>query len=64
MVAAERGLFQAKRDYARARYDYILDTLRLKRAAGSLEPGDLGIANSWLTSQGQASGEQGEPVTP
>ncbi len=48
VVAAERGLSQAKRDYARARYDYILDTLRLKRAAGSLAPEDLIQANTWL----------------
>jgi outer membrane protein len=49
VVAAERSLSQAQRDFARARYDYILDTLRLKKAAGSLEPDDLVVANSWLT---------------
>ena len=48
VVAAERGLSEAKRDYARARYDYILETLRLKQAAGSLQPDDIAIANSWL----------------
>ncbi len=54
VVAAERGLSQAKRDYARARYDYIIETLRLKKAAGSLSPDDLAGANSWLSS---AAGE-------
>jgi len=49
VVAAERGLSQSQRDLARARYDYIIDTLRLKKAAGSLAPDDLAIANSWLT---------------
>ena len=49
VVAAERGLSQARRDYARSRYDYILETLRLKQAAGSLRPEDIAIANSWLT---------------
>lgn len=49
VVAAERGLSAAKRDLARARYDYIVETLRLKKAAGSLAPDDLAIANSWLT---------------
>lgn len=48
VVAAERGLSQAKRDYARARYDYILETLRLKKAAGSLSPADLESTNEWL----------------
>src|SRR5690606_3293010 len=33
VVTAERGTSQARRDLARARYDYLLNTLRLKRAA-------------------------------
>ena len=49
VVAAERVLSEALRDLARARYDYIIDTLRLKKAAGSLAPSDLAVANSWLT---------------
>ncbi len=48
VVDAERGLFQARRDFSRARYDYILDILRLKQAAGTLIPDDLFVANSWL----------------
>ena len=48
VVDAERVLFQAKRDYARSRYDYILEILRLKEATGSLSPEDLAVANSWL----------------
>lgn len=48
VVDAERGLFQARRDFSRARYDYILDILRLKKAAGTLVPDDLFVANSWL----------------
>ena len=51
VVDAERGLFQAKRDYARARYDYILEILRLKEATGSLSPEDLATANSLLVSK-------------
>ena len=48
VVTAERGLSQARRDYARARYDYVLDGLRLKKAAGTLAPTDLVAANTWL----------------
>ena len=48
IVNAQRLLLQAQRDYARARYDYILDTLRLKRAAGTLAPTDLVLVNAWL----------------
>jgi outer membrane protein len=58
VVDAERSLFQSKRDYARARYDYILDTLRLKRAAGSLAPEDMATANSWLSDASVNTGSQ------
>ncbi len=49
VVNAQRQLLQAQRDYARSRYDYILDTLRLKRAAGTLAPADLVKINTWLS---------------
>jgi outer membrane protein len=48
LVLAERNLFQAKRDYARARYDYALNLLRLKRATGVLKPEDIALVNDWL----------------
>ena len=48
VVASQRALLQTKRDYARARYDYILNTLRLKQAAGTLAPDDLQEINTWL----------------
>ncbi len=48
VVTAERGLSQARRDHARARYDYVLDILRLKQAAGTLAVEDIAQANSWL----------------
>ena len=41
-------LFSAKRDHARARYDYILNTLRLKQAAGLLSEEDLAQVNKML----------------
>jgi outer membrane protein len=48
VVAQERNLYGAKRDYAAARYNYVLDTIRLKQAAGTLAPADLDEINSWL----------------
>jgi outer membrane protein len=48
VVAQERNLYAAKRDHAAARYTYILDTLRLKQAAGTLAPADLDEVNGWL----------------
>jgi len=41
LVAAEREWYRVQRDYAKARYDYLLNTLRLKRSAGVLAEDDL-----------------------
>ncbi|MTI63296.1 TolC family outer membrane protein [Methylophaga sp.] len=48
VLNARRNLFSARRDYARSRYDYILDTLRLKQAAGIVTVEDLQQINTWL----------------
>ncbi|WP_438970974.1 TolC family outer membrane protein [Methylophaga sp.] len=48
VLNARRNLFSARRDYARSRYDYILNTLRLKQAAGIVTFEDLVQINSWL----------------
>ena len=48
VLNAQRELFRAERDYARARYDYYLETLRLKRSAGTLSEADLKMINAWL----------------
>lgn len=41
VLNAQRQLFNAVRDYNNARYDYILNNLRLKQAAGILSANDL-----------------------
>lgn len=41
-------LFDAKRQHARARYDYIINTLKLKQAAGLLSEDDLAQINKML----------------
>ncbi|MFV2031927.1 MAG: TolC family outer membrane protein [Gammaproteobacteria bacterium] len=43
-----RETFRARRDYSSARYDYLLNTLRLKQAAGLLNTDDLQQINRWL----------------
>lgn len=48
VVLAQRLLFQAMRDHANARYDYVIDTLNLKQAAGTLNPQDVIDLNEWL----------------
>lgn len=43
-----RETYRAKRDYSRARYDYVLSTLRLKQATGLLKATDLEQINNWM----------------
>ena len=43
--------FRAQSDYAAARYQYIVNTLFLKRAAGTLGEADIRLINSWLTGE-------------
>ncbi|MDX5334274.1 MAG: TolC family outer membrane protein [Gammaproteobacteria bacterium] len=48
VLLALRETYRAERDYASARYTYILNTLRLKQAAGMLARDDLEAVNNWL----------------
>ncbi len=48
VVASQRTTSEARRDYSQAKYNYILDTLRLKQAAGTLSPEDIQLINAWL----------------
>jgi outer membrane protein len=49
VLDARRRLFEAERDYARSRYDYLINVVRLKSAAGVLTPQDLAAINDFLT---------------
>ncbi|WP_416422124.1 TolC family outer membrane protein [Pseudomonas sp. App30] len=48
VLDAQRQLYSSVRDYNNSRYDYILDNLRLKQAAGTLSPQDLQDLARWL----------------
>jgi outer membrane protein len=48
VLQARQRLFQAQSDYARARYDYVLQVLALERAAGTLDESRVLRVNSWL----------------
>jgi len=41
-------LYNSKRNLARKRYDYVLNVLKLKQAAGILTEDDLRKVNNWL----------------
>lgn len=48
VLDAQRDLHAAKRDYAQARYDYLINRLRLKQAIGALGDDDLIMVNNLL----------------
>ena len=48
VLDAQRQLYTSVRNYNNTRYDYILDNLRLKQAAGTLSPGDLQDLSRYL----------------
>jgi outer membrane protein len=50
VLDAQRQLYSSVRNYNNARYDYILNNLRLKQAAGTLSPDDLAALEQYLKS--------------
>ena len=48
VLDAQRDVFAAKRNYLKARYDYILQVLALEQLAGRLDQADLDRFNQWL----------------
>ncbi len=49
VLLAQRTVFQAKRNVASARYNYILSMMRLKQVAGQLSPEDIFVINAQLS---------------
>lgn len=48
VLLAQRNAFSTKQDYVNAKYDYILNVLRLKAAVGQLNEQELEKMNVWL----------------
>ncbi|GAB6140818.1 outer membrane channel protein TolC [Methylosoma difficile] len=48
VLSEQTKLFEAKREYARARYDYFINSVKLKQAASSLDENDLEQINKFL----------------
>jgi outer membrane protein len=48
VLQSRQRLFQAQSDYARTRYDYVLNVLALERAAGTLDEDRVLRVNGWL----------------
>lgn len=59
VLNAQNTLFAAVRDYANSRYDYVVNTLRLKEQAGLLSPDDVIDLDRALDAPPAASGAAG-----
>ena len=51
VLDARRNVFEAQRDYARSRYTYVVNALRLKQAAGTLGEDDIREVDGWLAGE-------------
>jgi outer membrane protein len=48
VLDAARDLYMYRRDYAQSRYEYVMNTLRLKQAVGTLTEAEIVTINGWL----------------
>ncbi len=48
VLNAQNAVFSAQRDYANSRYDYVLNSMRLKENAGTLSPEDIAALEAFL----------------
>lgn len=48
VLNAQNAVFAAQRDYANSRYDYVLNSMRLKENAGTLSPEDIAALEAFL----------------
>lgn len=55
VLIAQQQLYSAQREYARARHAYLVNTLRLRQAAGILELSDVQNVNRSLTVDAEAA---------
>ncbi len=49
MLNAQTQLFSTQRDLAKARYDVLVNTLKLRQASGQLTPTDVDAVNRLLS---------------
>ncbi len=61
VLNAQRSLYTALRDYANSRYDYIINMLTLKQAAGMLTPSDIyDISNDMVAADAPSASQYQE----
>lgn len=63
VLDSRRRLAEAETNYARSRYDYLINVVRLKLAAGILKQDDVVEINQWLTASAPTPA-QTQPAPP
>ncbi len=64
VLNAQSQLYQTRRDLARARYDVLIDLLRLKQASGTLVPADMVPINQMLVASAASAPVVLRPLAP
>ena len=64
ILNARQSLFLTQTQYARAKYDYLINVLRLKQAAGTLTQDDVKLLDSWLVEKESLEGTPGRGNQP
>lgn len=60
VLLSQRNLYQARRDYANALYDYVINGIKLREVAGLLTPADVQDIDKWLSDAQLVTREQYE----
>lgn len=55
VLLSQQSLFSAQSGYSSARHNFLVNTLRLKQAAGTIEHSDLADVNRYLVSDAEAA---------
>jgi outer membrane protein len=53
-LLSQQQLFQAQRNYSESRHNFLLNGLRLRQAAGTIEVKDLQDVNRYLVADAEA----------
>lgn len=64
ILAARDSLLKAQTQYARSKYDYLINVLKLKQAAGTLSANDVAYINNWLEIGGELDATPGRGDEP
>ena len=63
VLLSQQQLFQAQRDYSQSRHNFLVNSLRLRQAAGTVSGSDIKAVNTVLTTDAEAGLAESEGET-